>query len=579
MKNKKNQLKYVIIIISTIIIITLLYIIYLLFAPNNTKVSIYEAFHFLNKNEITFVINDEYIDTEHPPIIKEDIIYIPIQFIKEHIDKYIFWDENEDKVIITTEDKVIRMSTNNLNYYVNNQTFQLSLGLYKADGIAFLPYNLIGELYNVKMEFKEDTNILLVTLPDQKEKRTTINKSRIKVRFEPNIKSQILAETVGNEEIVIFDESGKFTKIRTSNGIIGYIATKYITNKINEETPVVINDDIKKEYESKAIEGKIVLLWDQIFNMEGNFSQFRRETHEGVNVLSPTWFTFDLDSLNGDIESLSDISYVNWAHAQGYQVWPLINDFSNSTELNVPHEILTSTEKREKAILQLLSLTSLYNLDGINIDFENVNSEDAEYYLQFLRELYPLFKENGLILSVDTYVPKPWTLHYNRGEIAKASDYIAIMAYDEHYGGSDSGPVASLGFVEDGIIETLKEVPKEQILLGIPTYNRIWREEITASGEIKITKTDTGMERAYSIFISEGVDFVWLEDIGTYYGEYSKIENGNEVIYKVWLEDEESIEAKLNLAIEYNLAGIAIWKRGLETIGFWDVVSKYLNTN
>jgi spore germination protein YaaH len=554
-----------------LIIIIAFSILYSQYAVSFTQVSLQKYHDIYESNSIVTVVEDNLIQMDSSPIIKDNVVYVPIDFIKSYIDEYIFWDELKEKVIITTTDKVIRMSTKELNYYINNKPFTLNLPVYNIEGIAFIPTDLLEEIYNIKFMI-HDSNILTLDYTDNKITEGDVSNKKTKVRNEPTTKSSYVSKILKNDVVKIYETDGIFTKIRTSNGTIGYIKTKHIKNAKTIKQPIV--DDIKESNTSK-IEDKVILLWDQVFNVVANSSEFRREPHKGLNVLSPTWLSFDLEAMNGDIINIADKSYVDWAHSEGYQVWALIDDFPNKGGANVVKEILTNTESRENAILQLLSLVAIYELDGINIDFEYVKEEDGIYLLQFMRELYPFMSSQNKILSFDAYVPKPWTEHYNRTELAKTSDYIAVMAYDEHYSGSPvSGAVASIGFVEEGITETLKQVPKEQILLGLPFYQRIWREE-NIDGEVKLSKQDTGMQRAYDIFRQNGAEFVWQNDKGLYYGEYTTIEKDNTVTYKVWLEDERSIQQKIDLAIKYDLAGIAGWKRGLEKESLWDIIYKY----
>jgi len=250
-------------------------------------------------------------------------------------------------------------------------------------------------------------------------------------------------------------------------------------------------------------------------------------------------------------------------------VWPLVSDNYSAA---VSNAVLTVTENRERAVRQIVDYLDKYGFDGINIDFEQVRQADAPYFLQFLRELAPLLRRRGVVLSVDLYVPL-YTKYYNRTEIAKAVDYIAVMAYDEHtYGSTVSGPVASIGFVETGIADTLAEAPADMVLLGLPFYTRVWREE-EKDGQWEITLKNYGMAYTKKLFEEQGAEFVWLDDAGYYYAEYAAVEDGADVVYKTWLEDKKSIEEKLKIYAGFNLAGVACWRRGLETEDVWESIA------
>jgi len=507
------------------------------------------------------------------PEIKNDVLYVPVDFVKAQLDEYIFWDEKADRLSITTATRVIRMNTENLDYYANHEPMRLNLPIYAIDGLAYLPAEFLEEFYGVRFEYIEATRLAVVTMPGEGISTGVISK-RTSARFEPDIKSPIVKSIAKDTEVVLkeaYDRSAKFTKIMAVDGTVGYIPTNVISGVTHAdplppkspETPLLLN---------KPIEGKIVMLWDQINRYEDNLRSEKFQTHAGLDVLAPKWFSFDEENLNGDIINIADKAYVEWAHANGYQVWPMITDNFKGV---VSNAVLTNTEIREHVIRQLLAFTSMYNLDGINVDFEAVRVADAEYFLQFIRELGPLLREQGASLSVAMFVPT-YTKHYNRIEVAKVADYICVMAYDEHYQGSErSGPVASLPFVDRGIADTLLEVPKEKIIMGMPFYVRVWREVEEDGQIVPSVWNNLMMDAAYRIFTENGARFTWLPDIGSYYAEYAAVEDGVTATYRVWLEDVRSIEEKLGIASHYDIAGVAGWRRGLESAEAWGAIAAW----
>jgi spore germination protein YaaH len=325
----------------------------------------------------------------------------------------------------------------------------------------------------------------------------------------------------------------------------------------------------------KPISGKINMMWDQVFSIEENAHEFRRVPREGLDVLSPTWFKFDLD-LSGDIISLADLEYVNWAHEQGYQVWPLIDDFSLDLNIlrnmDVAAGILPDTNKREHVINQLMGFIAMYNLDGINIDFEYIQPETASHYVQFFRELSPYMRLAGKVLSVDMYTPlpgNPWSKHYSRDKISELADYICMMGYDETIG-APSGPNASLPFIRDGIELTLEEVPREKLILGYPTYIRYWRVE-EVDDEIREIPNSESMRIVNKMFADNNADISWDDAYGSYFATYTE----GSVTYKAWLEEERSLEEKFKIMQNEDLAGVSAWKRGLEAEEVWDLLLRY----
>ncbi|MDR0958608.1 MAG: hypothetical protein LBM16_05295 [Clostridiales bacterium] len=564
-------------VISAIVIFSVIFIIvaastayYLVihYMPNFTHESFYTYYDY-SPNVIYSVVGGEYADESVHPILREDELYMPVSFVKRYIDEYIFWDKTDNRLSVTTENKLIQMRTDELNYFINNEPFLLSLPVYSLDGEAFLPASLIEEFYGVTITLQKERNIAVFDMPEHEKRISEIIVKDAKLRFEPTIKSPVAKDLLLNENVFVFETAGEnadFTKVRTEDGLIGYVRTSLIS-----QPKVIPPTERKKEYTPpKLFDGKINLVFDQITSVEANSNESRRTSIQGLDVLSPTWFSFDREKLNGDIINIGDKGYVDWAHNQGYQVWALITD---NFDYEVSSAVLTDTSIREHVARQLLTFVSLYDLDGINIDFEMVRETDAEYFIQFIRELAPLLHAQGAVLSVDMYVPTASNRYYNRSEVGKAADYIIVMAYDEHWSTSPvSGPVASIGFVERGITATLEEVPKEKILLGLPYYVRVWAED-KSTGEV--SSSAYSMQRGKEIFDSAGAEFIWDDSSKSYYAEYTDKDGDTEILNRVWLEDERSIEEKLKLFKYYDLAGVAGWKRNLETEGVWALIDSY----
>jgi spore germination protein YaaH len=575
-RQKRAKNKWIKTFILSFIVLIILFnftLLYFVYGTSFKKVPFLEYNDIPKESNITLISEGVIHESYHSPIQKEYDIYIPLDFIKYNIDENIFWDSREHKLIVTSQTMVMRMAIDDLNYSINNVPGILDLPIYLINDMPYMPISLLEDIYEVSFSLNYDGNILTLKLTDTQTVQGVVSRNNSRLRNAPSSRSSYALSVSRNEIVTIYEYMGNFTKVSLQDGTIGYLSTNRIRD-IRTLPPLVIVEPFVMA--SSNIDERIVLVWDQVFSPAGNSAPWRLQPHAGLHVLSPTWFSFDLNTLNGDIVSIADRNYVDWAHSHGYQVWGLIDDFPQRGGPNVANAILPSTAKREHVILQLLELIETYNLDGINIDFEYILYVDSRYYIQFMRELFPLMDSQGKILSVDVFVPRPWTAHYNRAALSLAAHYVIIMAYDEHYAGSaSSGPVASIGFVEDAIVQTLLEVPSYQILLGLPFYQRIWREWYE-DGELQVSRyRDTGMQFAYNMFIQNGAEFVWLEDKGIYYGNFTVIEDGLEVTYRVWLEDERSMQKKLDLATTYDLRGVAGWKRGLELPSIWDMLYYY----
>lgn len=294
---------------------------------------------------------------------------------------------------------------------------------------------------------------------------------------------------------------------------------------------------------------------------------------KGLTTISPTWFT--INDTDGDITSLASSDYVNYAHQTGLEVWALIKDVDGEVDTaEEMFELLSRTSSRTNLINELMAEVFKHDIDGVNVDFEKISAECAEHYLQFLRELSVKCRQNGIVLSVDNYVPASHNAHYNLEEQAKIVDYIIIMGYDEHYEGSEtSGPVASLQYVKQGIENALEVVPSEKLINAVPFYTRLWTESMDENGELKITSEVFRMKTTLARVKEANADIIIDPSSGMNYAEWEE-EDG---FYRIWIEDSESLEQKLKLINKYNLAGVSAWRLGWESEGTWDLILKYVN--
>ena len=520
----------------------------------------------LATDEIGINMQLDYIPMKNIPLYQEGEIYLPVDFVKKYIDNYIYWDMEENTLTITNEYNVIRMQTEELEYFVNSEPLELDLPIYNIEGVAYMPKTFLEDFYELKFEYIEDSKMLNILKEDYK--MATLSKNT-KVRAGANKKSPYIEKLKKGESVYFYEnEENGYTRVITQSGYSGFVPTKLLTN-IED---IKVENNYENDYIAKAPwtvdNGKINLVFDQMQNVVANSSEMRKTYIDGVDVLVPTWFSFKDES--GKIVNIADKSYVDLAHSNGYKVWGLITDNFDS---KISHSVLSSTETREYVIKQLLAYVSMYDLDGINIDFENVPKEDGENFIQFLRELAPALREEGAVLSVDLFVPKPWTAHYNRNDVGKIADYVIVMGYDEHYAGSENaGSVASMSWSEIAIKDTLAEgVPKEKLILGIPFYCRVWTETLE-NGQISLTSKAYGMNGAYNFIEEKGGTFTFDEETGQNYGE-AKEDNKT---YKVWLEDEQSISKRLDLVLEYDIAGAGAWKKGLEKEEIWPILKEKL---
>ena len=350
-------------------------------------------------------------------------------------------------------------------------------------------------------------------------------------------------------------------QVATDDGYIGYIDKK----KVGKASETTFERNFEREqYSYLTMDEKVNMVWHQVTSTDAN-AYFADATANmtGVNVISPTWFY--LTDTSGNIASIASADYVAQAHEKGLKVWGLIDNFTQDVSTT---ETLSSTAARQNIISQLIQAATGVGMDGINVDFESLSEDVGIHFLEFLRELSIECHKNNLVLSVDNPVPEDFTSHYDRAEQGRVVDYVIIMGYDEHYVGSDAGSVASLPWVEQGVQDTLAEVPAERVINAVPFYTRLWR---TTGGNV--TSEAIGMDQAQQVIAENNVETYWDKTTSQNYGTYD-IDNST---YQIWLEDSQSIAEKVKLVSKYNLAGVSAWKLGFENSGIWQVISDNLN--
>lgn len=557
-KNERNRSKLILNIFIVLVFLVLLGVVFYL-SPNyiredyNGKTKV-----LINNNNVTLKMkNDVYID-------ENNNIFLSLADIRNYFDKYIEYSKENGYIVTTSEINIAKMSTKNNEITINGEEEELNSSSIEKNDTIYLPFSEISEkVYDVDLEYIQDTNTIIIDSLDRKQEVANTTKET-KLKYKPQTLSGTLEKLEANEQVVYIEETNNWVKVRSKDGTIGYIKKEDLGNvEVEREA---------KEYIDK-VEGKVNLVWDY-YSEYAKAPDRMGETMDGVNVVSPSFFSLERES-NGEIyDNAKDdgAEYIEWAHNNNYQIWAM---FSNNSLKDTTSQILNDYEKRETMIENLMDLVEEYNLDGVNIDFENMNESDKDVYSRFLIELAPRLKKIGKTLSVDVTAPdgsETWSLCFDRNTIANVADYIVFMAYDQ-YGTSSNkaGTTAGYNWVEANIKKFLgqEDVNPEKIILGIPLYMRLWEEEDdgTANSEV------VNMRDMFDV-LPENQVATWDEELKQYYVEYE--ENGKK--YKMWVENEKSVGEKINLANQYNLAGIAFWEKDRETNDdFWTFVKEQLN--
>ncbi|MGI6777974.1 MAG: glycosyl hydrolase family 18 protein [Acetivibrionales bacterium] len=538
-----------------------------LLMPNETVVPAF------SEGELNLVIEGVYADSGHGARIEDGEILLPVDLVKKYFDPYIYWDDELKKITVTTKDRVIRMKTDKLEALVNNEPVRLNIPAFEQDNLVYIPIEFLSDFYNIEISYLEDNNVIIIDYKNRMKQTAEPISDKAVIRTGRSIKHPVLKKLNNEEEdrtLRVFEEYDKWLKVRTSEGIIGFIEKKFVVVRWVTDNSVPF-EQAESDRAWRPDKGKINLVWDMMYSGRPDLASIGKMN--GLDVISPTWF--QIINENGKVLNRADARYVEWAHSNGYKVWALLsNDFGNP---ELTHKILNNTDARDNIIKETLAYAALYKLDGINIDFENINLEDRDALTQFVREITPFFKEQGMVVSMDVGVPdgsNNYSRCYDFKALGEAVDYIAVMTYDQHWSTSPkAGSVAQLSWVEAKVKRILEMVPAEKLLLGLPFYIRLWVERPDENGNIVVSNPSAlSMGGARRIIQENNANVVWDEESGQFYTEFEK--EGS--MYKMWLEDENSINLKSSLVHKYKLAGTAAWARGNEEQQVWKVLEKNL---
>jgi len=554
------------------------------FGSNNRVISFHEH-HRIDPEAESLIFGDRLLPGDAPqPFIHDDVIYLPMSFLQANLDQFLFWDEYASALFVTTRDDVLTFYLHQPRFYINGQPRTMEHPIRMIEDEIFLPASLAEGLYPITARHYEEYNLIVVE--DIRLPRTTAQLTRRgNIRFRENANSPIAVRAPIGSTVAVFEESGDFTRVRNEDGLVGWVLTEAIgetssyyplLDPENEIQPLLgefVNNHV--HHPPNWPTGKsVVMAWDSIYVHAANSVMMDNPLHESLNVISPMWFRLDEETMG--ITSLACPEYVAWAQGEGVQVWPYVFDVF----YNHSNAILTNREARQGVIDTLLQYVDDLGLDGINIGFEHIRPADGPYLIQFLRELAPGMRQRGAVLSKNVLVPRPYTAFYRRDLMAYTLDFIVIMAYDEHWHSAPtSGPVASLPFVQRGINDSLEQVPREQLVLGVPFYNRIWREVIGDNTVETRQRRYHGTAYTRDWFEYNGVQWEWLPETGKYFGYFPAQEDGVPVIYLVWLECERSMDLKLQMAVGYELGGVSVWNRNFRhNEGLWEVMGQYFGS-
>ena len=558
-RQKQDPVRIVLLLAAAVALIGIISFAAGKFIPTSSKRDPKEYFGIEGRDEVGVVVNGHVFET--PGITLNEEIYLPIDEVSKYLNPGFFYSENENMFIITTPVEKIAVSVADSaeqNLFVSR------------DGKNYISYNYLYQYTDMDGDVVlGDTDRIVIRTVFDYDMRTVGEKAVVRER--PTIRGLVLEKPEAGTQVSILEsdgsmDAGAWTRVTTPTGYTGYVENKYLEGDMIHVT----EDRVRPEliYTHILREDKINMVFHQTDNQASNNMLAQSlEGVSGVNVIAPTWFY--LESPEGDMSSVASDTYVATAHSRGLSVWTVANDFDGAVNSSKDtFSALSTYAGRSKIIDTIVSETVRVGADGINIDFEKVNADCAPYFQEFIRELSVSCRTQGLVLSIDAYVPT-YTKYLGRAELARTADYIVCMCYDEHTSGSETaGSVSSLSFVQKGIRDTLKEVPPEQTVIALPFFTRLWKVNENAAP----TSSAMGMGEAAAWLSENAANVVWDEETGQNYAEAKGVDGTS----KIWIEDAQSISEKMKEVTAAGCAGVAEWKLGLETQDIWQVISDHL---
>lgn len=520
-----------------------------------------------NNKSTNLIINNKNMTAslKNEILIKDNIIYLSKQDIANFFDKHIYKDEKTNKIITTYEKKIAEIGFNDNTININGSDKEIYAHAIEKEGQTYLPISEMADVYNIEMANIPETNIVTIDSLEKAQKRAIVN-SNVSVKSSSNFISRTVDRIKKGDAVIVVSSNKGYSKIRTGNGKVGIIKTNKLENEFT------IREDMEEE---KQINGKVNLTWDYYSEYASAPNKVGTKI-EGINVVSPAFFYLGTDGKLKENVGKEGKTYVQWAKENGYKVWPMVsNAFAAKESLNITSNIMNSYEARKKLIESIISKCVEYELDGINLDFENMKAEDKDMYSRFIIELEPRLKEIGMVLSVDVTAPdggETWSMCFDRHVIGDVADYTIFMAYDQNGVSSKKpGTTAGYNWIKLNLVKFLQteEIDPDKLILAVPFYTRIW----TTNQDGKVVGNTTISMKDINKTIPDGESKQWNDELKQNYVEYTSGNNKKEI----WIEDLESLKAKISLIKDNNLAGVASWEVDMASDDVWQMIDTELN--
>lgn len=593
-RQRRNMILRILIVAALIIAAAGIVAAWYRYGSSNERADLEQYYGIGADDEFAVVIDNEVVGAESetsdgqespaPGRIFDGEYYIEYSVVRDQINKRFYWDPNEKVMLYTLPGGNVTVQADSSEYTEISESKSEDYVILKTEGsTAYIALPFIQAYTNMEYSVYDAPNRAVIT-SEWGEIETALIRHDTQVRYRGGVKSPILKEVSKSDKVTVLEDEDDWMKVATEDGVIGYVKTNALKNR---KTETISREFEEPVYTNISKDQTINLAWHNVSNADANnyVSQMLAET-KGLTTIAPTWFS--IADTEGNMTSLGSADYVSYAHQSGLEVWAVLRDFHGGiNSYDETCEVLSYTSRRTRLIDQVIAAAQELGVDGINLDFELISTQCGEHYVQFVRELSVRCRQNGLVFSVDNYVPQPYNEHYDLEEQGTVADYVIIMGYDEHTDSSyEAGSVASLGYVEQGIADALEKVPETKLIAGIPFYTRLWfetpktEEELAAEAGTeaasypnKISSEALGMDEAQEALTNAGVQAQWDDNTRQNYAEW-EADGGT---YKIWLEDNQSLEEKLKVISDNDLAGVAEWRLGWENASVWDLILQYIN--
>ncbi len=586
-RRRRNLLIKMFVVIAALFAVIAGFILWRKYGSSDERADLKEYFGVTQENDLAVIADNSVIQNEDGTAVGKLIdgeAYIEYSVVRDYINERFYWDPNESIMLYTLPNGNVSVQVGSKDYTEVTERKSENYTILKTEGrTAYIALPFIQKYSNIDYNVYENPNRVSIT-STWGEVRTAEVKKDTQIRRLGGVKSPILTDVEKSDKVTVLEDEDDWQKVATEDGFIGYIKTSTL-RKI--QTEITSREFEEPQYTNISVNYKVNMAWHNVENSDAN--SYILETiadTKGLTTIAPTWFT--IADTDGNLTSIASSEYVNYAHQSNLDVWATLRDFHGGiNSYDETYAVLSYTSKRENLINQVIGAALQSGIDGINLDFELISEECGEHYIQFVRELSVKCRQNGLVFSIDNYVPMPYNQHYDLEEQGVMADYIIIMCYDEHTEGSyEAGSVSSYNYVKDGIEVALESVPKDKLVVAVSLFTRLWletpktEEELAAQEgtdaaaySMNVTSTALGMDEASETVQAAGAELVWDDTLKQYYAEWQ----AEEGTYKIWLEDNTSLEEKLKLIQSEEIAGVAEWRLGWNNSSVWDLILQYVN--